>query len=210
MAADPALATIRTLAAVVAPVTGTEIDLDDDELARVVRRAHLPPLLTALAHATGDLSILRPDLRCDPTRVRESQGGLTAEQREAARALAVDVLRRMRDRPEPDRAGTATDPDLLQQLMDFVIGERVADDYVHLLMEELALSGDDLRAPDWHKHAVDPDRAFLVVIVGAGMSGIAAAHRLQQAGVDYVQMPCTPLKVWQALQAAKAQRAAAE
>jgi 4-hydroxyacetophenone monooxygenase len=171
---------------VVAPVTGFEIDLDDDELARVVRRAHLPPLLAALAHATGDLSILRPDLRCDATRVRESQGGLTPEQREAARALAVDVLRRLRDRPAPERELADNDPDLLRQRMDFVIGERVADDYVHLLLEELALSGEDLRAPDWHRNALDPDRAFLVVIVGAGMSGIAAAHRLRQAGVDVV------------------------
>jgi 4-hydroxyacetophenone monooxygenase len=70
--------------------------------------------------------------------------------------------------------------------MDFVIGERVADDYVDLLLEELALSGDDRRAPDWHKDDIDAARALLVVIVGAGMSGIAAAHRLQQAGVDYV------------------------
>src|SRR5690606_26884241 len=30
------------------------------------------------------------------------------------------------------------------------------------------------------------DRPFRVVVVGAGMSGLAAAHRLNQAGVDVV------------------------
>jgi aerobic carbon-monoxide dehydrogenase large subunit len=29
-----------------------------------------------------------------------------------------------------------------------------------------------------------------------------------QAGVDYVQMPCTPLRVWEALQAARTKQAA--
>jgi 4-hydroxyacetophenone monooxygenase len=71
-------------------------------------------------------------------------------------------------------------------MMAFAIGEQVGDDYLDLLLEELALSGEDLRAPDWHKRTVAPDRPFRVVIVGAGMSGLVAAHRLQQAGVEYV------------------------
>ena len=64
-------------------------------------------------------------------------------------------------------------------MMAFAIGERVSDDYLPLLLEELALSGDDLRAPDLAQgHRRPPIAPFRVVIVGAGMSGLLAAHRL--------------------------------
>ena len=50
-----------------------------------MRVAALPALLAALAQATGDLALLRDDLRPEPDRLREPQGGLTPEQRRAAR-----------------------------------------------------------------------------------------------------------------------------
>jgi 4-hydroxyacetophenone monooxygenase len=161
--------------------------VDDEAIRRIVRRASLPPLLAALAQATGDLSLLRDDLRPDPNRAREPQGGMTNEQREGAREVAVGALKRLRERAR-DTTDTApvADTDALREMMAFAIGERVSDDYLALLLEELALSGEDLRAPTWHKDAVDRDRRFRVVIVGAGMSGLVAAHRLQQAGVPYV------------------------
>jgi 4-hydroxyacetophenone monooxygenase len=40
--------------------------------------------------------------------------------------------------------------------------------------------------PTWRADEVAPGRPFRVVIVGAGMSGVALAHRLAQAGVDHV------------------------
>src|SRR5205085_3547720 len=54
-----------------------------------------------------------------------------------------------------------------------------------LLRDELGL-GEDLRAPTWNKEDLAPARPFRVVVIGAGMSGLAAAHRLNQAGVDVV------------------------
>jgi 4-hydroxyacetophenone monooxygenase len=52
--------------------------------------------------------------------------------------------------------------------------------------EELALSPDDERSAHWRKEDVAPDRDFRVAVIGAGMSGIVAAYRLEQAGVSYV------------------------
>ena len=39
-------------------------------------------------------------------------------------------------------------------------------------------SGEDRRGPSWHKADIAPDTEFRVVIIGAGMSGLLAAHRL--------------------------------
>ena len=70
------------------PITET-----DDEIARALDDAEVPPLLPALAYLTGDLSLLRDDLRPDPLLVAAlPQGGLTDDQLAAARALALETL----------------------------------------------------------------------------------------------------------------------
>ena len=141
--------------------------------------------LPARVHGVkGAARSLRDDLRPDPERVREPTGGYSREQRLAARKLAAETLRRLRDgeiRVEP-----TADPAALRAMMEFALGEPFSDRYFSLLREELALPGEDLRAPGWRKDDIDPDRPFRVAVVGAGMSGLAAAHRLRQAGVEVV------------------------
>jgi 4-hydroxyacetophenone monooxygenase len=67
-----------------------------------------------------------------------------------------------------------------------MVGDHMVDDYLELFLEELSVHGDDLRAPDWHMDDLAPGSDLRVAIIGAGMSGIAAAHRLAQAGVPFV------------------------
>ena len=158
--------------------------LDDAAIEGIVRVAALPALLAALAQLTGDPSLLRDDLRPEPDRLREPQGGLSQEQRRAARELAATTLRDLRDgriTPAP-----VTDSGTLREIMGFALGETLSDSYFELLHEELALPGEDLRAPTWRKAEIDADRPFVVGVVGAGMSGLAAAYRLRQAGIGVV------------------------
>ena len=70
--------------------------------------------------------------------------------------------------------------------MEFAVGGADMAPYLPLLEEELAFRGEDRRAPGWRKADVAPDVDFRVVIIGAGMSGLLAAHRLRQAGVAFV------------------------
>ncbi len=158
--------------------------VDDDALQAMVRRTPLPPLLAALALATGDLSLLRADLRPDPAQITLVHGGLSSEQRAEGRRVAVEALARLRDHGE--KLVPATDTPAVRQAVEFMAGEAVSDDCLSLLLEELAVTGDDLRAPDWRPDAIDPERTLHVTVVGAGMSGLIAGHRLEQAGVPYV------------------------
>ncbi|MBN2621899.1 MAG: NAD(P)/FAD-dependent oxidoreductase [Acidimicrobiales bacterium] len=163
-----------------------QITESDDAIRAHLADAELQPLLPALAYATGDMSLLRDELRPDPLLLSLPGGGFTDEQADAIRALALEVLVRFRDggcRPAP----VPSDQDLLR-IMDHAIGGTDTDmaAYLPLLEEELAHRGEDRRAPTWHKDEVAPDVDFRVVVIGAGMSGILAGHRLDQAGVDFV------------------------
>ncbi|WP_328310481.1 flavin-containing monooxygenase [Actinomycetospora sp. NBC_00405] len=155
---------------------------DDAALVAAVETAEMPALLPALAHLTGDLGLvddaLRPPLRLLPDRV-EPQGGMSPEVLARARTLALAALRAFRDAgavpaPEPD---TAT----LRRLMRFVAGD-VGDEYLPLMAHELGLP-EDVGAPGWTVDEVAPGRTLDVVVIGAGMSGLATAHRLTQAGI---------------------------
>jgi 4-hydroxyacetophenone monooxygenase len=157
--------------------------LSDSELAAALEGAELPALLATVAHITGDLTVLRPELCPDPLRAREPQGGYSSGQQQLAQAAILDGLRYFRDVQRCVPAAPVIEQ--LQAIMDFLAGAPVSERYVPLLLEELAIDG-DLRAPPWRSDDLAPGRTLRVVVIGAGMSGIAASHRLQQAGIDHV------------------------
>src|ERR1700730_13568812 len=141
------------------PVEPIRADVDDAVIAAAVEDAYLPGLLASLAQATGDLSLLREELRPAPTRMREPQGGLAPERIAEAKSLVLDALARFRDggctvAPPPDT-------EALRRMMAFAAGEAVTDDYLPLLREELAAGGGDLRAPTWRVSDGDGDKPFL-------------------------------------------------
>ncbi len=163
-----------------ASVAGSKrVKASDDELRRVVNDAFLPALIAALAHGTGDLSLLRSDLRPVAAVPGAPNGGMTPDQQERANALAFGTLRRFVDAgcvPAPSSRAT------VQTITNWVIGAEATDEQARFFYEELQAEGIDPRAPDWRK---DPQLAFAVAIVGAGMSGLVAAVRLKQAGVPF-------------------------
>ncbi len=162
----------------VAPITET-----DEQIAAALHEAELAPLLPALAYLTGDLTLLRAGLRPDPLMLNLPLSGYSDEQQSHIRSLALEALVRYRDAgcvPAP----APGDAELLQ-MMEHTVGGTGMAEYLPLLEEELAYKGEDRRAPAWHVDALAAGADIKVVIIGAGMSGILAAHRLQQAGVPF-------------------------
>ncbi|HSL60066.1 MAG TPA: NAD(P)-binding domain-containing protein, partial [Acidimicrobiales bacterium] len=148
-----------------------------------LEHAEIPALLPALAAALDDVSLVPAHLRPDLSILMDPTAGLSPGQQAEARELALVALHRLRD--AGGEVAAHPGPERLQQLLEFTTGGQPVDDYVELLREELAL-GEDLRAPTWCADEIAPDRPYRVAIIGAGMSGIVAAHRLHQAGVDVV------------------------
>ncbi len=161
------------------------ITVDDRAIGAAVADADLPALMAALAMLTGDLDFISDEVRPPAPPMGGAivpQGGMPADMQARARAMATRALVAYRDRgcPTPDMPT----PELLNQIVRYLAHD-VGDDYLPLLRHELAIPS-DLGAPTWHKDEVAPDVEFVVAVIGAGLSGLAAAHRLKQAGVPFV------------------------
>jgi 4-hydroxyacetophenone monooxygenase len=156
------------------------ITADDEAIRRALEDAFLPALLPALVQATGDMSILRDELRPPSVMPAIPQGGMSEAQQTAAKELAFEAIRSLRD--DPREVPRASDDDL-KTIVAWMTGSAATDDYIPLLIEETAPFEEDPRAPDWR---APTGTTFKVAIVGAGMSGILAGIRCKQAGVPFV------------------------
>ena len=161
--------------------TTQPITASDASIRAALDDAFLPALLPALAQATGDYTILRDDLRPPGVAPGIPQGGMSPGQQAAAREVAFAAIRKLRD--EGPGGESLPLPEAVRRISAWMTGSAASDDYIPLLLEELAPEGEDPRAPGWRK---PPETPFSVAIIGAGMSGILAAIRLRQAGVPFV------------------------
>ncbi|MGD0880076.1 MAG: NAD(P)/FAD-dependent oxidoreductase [Acidimicrobiales bacterium] len=164
------------------PHAGEPFVTSDEEIAEALRDVSIPTLLLSLVHLSGDPELIRGRLRPAGLFLNEVQGYMTEEDKAEARALALDVIRDYRDRgcPEPE----PVTPELLHEMMSWLVCEDVPAEYVPLLMEEMELDGRDARRVEL---AGDPAAraAFPVVVIGCGQSGLLAGIRLAEAGIPF-------------------------
>src|SRR5690349_20252633 len=133
--------------------------------------------MLSLVHMSGDPSLIRGDLKPAGLFLNEVQGYMSEEDKAAARKIALEVIASYRDRgcPEPEPIG----PELLQEMMQWLVCEPVPSEYVPMLLEEMELDGRDARAV--HGTAAD----LPVVVIGCGESGLLAGIRLKEAGIPF-------------------------
>jgi 4-hydroxyacetophenone monooxygenase len=166
------------------------LDADDAALAAAVQDADLPALLAALSVLTGDPALTAEDL-VPPTPPMGTkivpQGGMSPEAQAKAREVAVRALIRARDR---GWAAARPSRDAVAAAIKFLT-KGANEDYMPLLMREIGLP-DDVGAPKWQMPELRRDEDYKVIVIGAGMAGVAAAYRLSQANVSYVVLEKSP------------------
>ena len=162
--------------------------LADDRLREALESANVPVLLATLVQLTGDRRWMRTPYL--PARNRglgeNTDGGLAAEIQQEVRAAAFEAIRRWRDTGEialPDPP-----PELLVELLSVMMGEEVGAEYGPMLAAELRT----LEAPVTTEPIESVPEGFNVLIIGAGMSGIAAAIRLRDAGIRFAVVEKAP------------------
>lgn len=155
-----------------------------EQLRSALEVANIPTLLLVLANLTGDERWLN-----EPYRPRRGAplsdndtGGLPEPvQREVRDAAYHAIL--AHEQGELDPAPIAVDR--IAGMLSVTLGEDVPAEYGELLAEELGLVSRDVDIPA-------PPEGFRVVIIGAGMSGICMAAKLETAGIDYVVLEKDP------------------
>ena len=157
-------------------------DWADAALEATLADAHIPSLVNALVHLTGDASLIRGDVRPTSQLFGDPQGGIAPADQEAIRKRALDALKAHRDAGFP--ALPQPSPELVKEMVDFIIGAELDASYGEFLLSELKIFNEDPYAVSFNDVPA-ARRNFHVVVVGAGMSGLLAAIRLKQAGIPY-------------------------
>ncbi len=158
------------------------ITADDAAIAEALKDAHIPSLMLALVHLTGDLSLLRGEIR-PKSEFLGTDDGLNEAQRQQVRDHALAVLRRHRDQPRPFYQPTEAE---LREMLSFLAGSPIPDDYAAFMRAELALDGQDPYAqPAIFEVPEAKRRQLRVLVIGAGMSGLLAGVRLKEAGIPF-------------------------
>lgn len=151
-----------------------KIVASDDEIRHAVDEADMPSLLAALAMLTKDFELIGEDLK-PPTPAMTStispQGGMSIEALSRARQLATRKIIEYRDAGSPFPADPSSE--VLDRVVRFII-KPDQDSCIPLLRHELNIP-QDVGAPGWTLNDIAPGTEFKVAVIGAGVSGLAAA-----------------------------------
>jgi 4-hydroxyacetophenone monooxygenase len=157
--------------------------IEPARLRAALREANIPTLLLMLTHLTGSDRWLHDPYRPGrgPVLDDNDSGCLPEEVQEEVRRGAYDVILSR----DPRETVAPPSPDRVAEMLSVALVEDVPAEYGPLLAEELGALSRDVEIP------VVRD-GFEVLIIGAGMSGLALGIKLQQAGVPFTILEKDP------------------
>lgn len=153
-----------------------------ERLGNAVAEANIPALIPMMVQMTGDTRWLEDPYL--PTRNKglddNSSGGLPeALQSQVRGAALAAIVNWLQGRPLAIPTPSA---EQLVHMLSVSMGEQVPPEYGPMIASELGVGGESYsRAP----HRVKAPSDFSVIVIGAGISGVAAGVRLQREGIPY-------------------------
>jgi 4-hydroxyacetophenone monooxygenase len=152
---------------------------DHEGLRQSLQEADIATLLMVYVHLSGDEAELE--------HFAAHLGSPYAQpRREVPEALAVELRERLFELLTGPARGASRQPStgLMQRMMSINVGEPVADEFVPMLMEQ---GGFHRPAPRKGRPGrARPPEGFKVLVIGAGLAGIAASIKLQEAGYEHM------------------------
>jgi 4-hydroxyacetophenone monooxygenase len=146
--------------------------------------ADVAPLLMVLVHLTGEehwLDEVGPHIN-GPWNFQET---VPEELKQRLRARMREVLLELAARETELPAEPP--PGLLRKMLAAGVGGPVPEEYLPMIREEMMLDDIDPKTVPWRTRPSDETlAAFRVVIIGAGVSGLGMAIKLQEAGIPFV------------------------
>lgn len=158
---------------------------DTPELRAALEEAHIQSLLMVYVHLTRDEAML--DVFQNYIKPPYAMPGteIPAEYQQELRDKLRHVL------TTPGAASTEPLPKpLMQRMMSVGVGEPVADEFLPLLLDQIGFEQPVPRReiPD----RVAPPAGFKVLVIGAGLTGMAASIKLEEAGYDHIVIEKNP------------------
>jgi 4-hydroxyacetophenone monooxygenase len=157
--------------------------LEVHELEEITRSGNIPTLLMVIYQVTGDKRWLEHPFQ--PTRTKglsdHDSGGLPESVQAEIRHAAALAFRHLQEGKPP--AIAVPTPEQTSVMLGVCVGESVDDSYGQMFSEEFRRR---IAAPGNSGCPVSPSDDFRVLVIGAGVSGIIAAHRLQEMGFSYL------------------------
>ena len=160
-----------------APITES-----DAEIREALEQADTAAIMLTMVHLSGDMNILRGSIR-PTTDFLAPDDGVAEADRQTVLDEALSLLTGFRDNP-----GELFKPNAgeLLEMLKFLTGQELTDEYVEFLTAELSMNGEDAYGqPDIFEVPEATRGDFKVLVIGAGMSGLLTAIRLQEAGIPF-------------------------
>ena len=153
------------------------------ELMKILKTADMPILLMALIQLTGNKKWMEEPYL--PARDRaffaDESGGFSPEIQAEICLAACDTFLSYFDRTH--KIPSMPSRKQYSQMMSVCVGEAVPPEYLDMMLEEMGFQDRD---PAWTQKPSKKQREnFCALIVGAGMSGLCAAIKLQNAGIPF-------------------------